>query len=145
MVEISKIVIKGGSGWCVADEAYDDKVTVTSEGISYKYLPLIESRINPTRKWSYKTTSPIFEKHYADLVAAIPAVVNHATDQFCTDVSGIEFILTYSDKTKFKQTFFLPGDEFKDCFKIIKRMVPECEYVPAVLLTKDDYEDNGIE
>jgi len=53
----------------------------------------------------------------------------------CTDIGGIEFIITYSDQNKFKRIFFLPGDEFKDCFQIIERMVPECEYVPAVLIT----------
>lgn len=139
MFEISKIVIKGSSGWCIADEAYDDKFTVTREGIAYEYHPMVETEINPTRKWSYKTTSPIFKKLYADLVEVMPAIVNHETDMWCTDIGGIEFILTYPDKTKFKHTFFLPGDEFNDCFEIIKHMVPESEYVPAVLLTRDDY------
>lgn len=141
MIEISKIVIKGSSGWCPVDEAYDDKVTVTVESIAYEYHPKVETEINPSSKWSYKTTSPIFKRLYADLIEAMPAIVNHETDQFCTDIGGIEFILTYSDKTKFQQTFFLPGDEFKDCFRIIKHMVPECEYVPAVLITEEDYKD----
>jgi len=140
MIEISKIVIKGASGYCCEDEAYYDKVTVTGESIAYEYHPMFETEINPSRKWSYKTTSPIFKKLYADLVEVMPVIVNHDTDMFCTDIGGIEFIITYSDKTKFKETFFLPGDEFKDCFQIIKRMVPECEYVPAVLITEDDYE-----
>lgn len=141
MIEILKIVIKGSSGWCVADEAYHDKVTITGDCVAYEYHPRYASITNPFRKWSYKTNSPIFMKQYADLVEAMPAIVNRDPNIFCTDVGGIEFILTYSDKTKFKQTFLLPGDEFKDCFKIIKKMVPECEYVPAVLLTEDDYKD----
>jgi hypothetical protein len=139
--EINKIVVKGSSGWGILDEAYDDKVTITGESIAYEYRPTIETEINPTRKWSYKTTSPIFKKLYADLVEVMPTVVNHDADLFCTDVGGIEFIVTYADKTKFRQMFFLPGDEFKDCFRIIKQMVPGCEYVPAVLLTRDDYQE----
>lgn len=141
MNEISKIVIKGSSGYCCADEAYSDKISVTGESIAYEYIPMFKTEINPLRKWSYKTTSPVFKKLYADLVKVMPLIVNHGTEMFCTDIGGIEFIITYSDKTKFKETFFLPGDEFKECFQIIKRMVPECEYVPAVLMTEEDYED----
>ncbi|SHI03723.1 hypothetical protein [Clostridium grantii] len=141
MTEISKIVINGTSGYCCAEESYSDKVTVTKESIAYEYHPIFETDINPSRKWSYKTNSPVFEKLYADLIDVIPVIVNHDKDIFCTDIGGIEFIITYSDKTKFKEIFFLPGDEFKECFQIIKRMVPECEYVPAVLITEDDFED----
>jgi hypothetical protein len=43
MIEISKIVIKGTSGYCCADEAYSDKVTVTEESIAYEYHPIFES------------------------------------------------------------------------------------------------------
>ena len=140
MIEISKIVIKSTSGYCCKDEAYSDKVTITKEGIAYEYKPMFEAEINSSRKWSYKTTSPVFKKLYADLVEVLPVIVNHDTDMFCTDIGGIEFIITYSDKTKFKETFFLPGDEFKDCFQIIKCMVPKCEYIPTVLITEDDCE-----
>lgn len=130
VIEISKIVIKGSSGYCCVEEDYSDKVTVTVKSIAYEYIPTVETEINPSRKWSYNTTSPVFKKLYADLVKVMPLIVNHDTDMFCTDIGGIEFIITYSDKTKFKETFFLPEDEFKECFQIIKRMVPECEYVP---------------
>ena len=114
MIEISKIIIKGASGYCCVDEAYYDKVTVTGESIAYEYHPMLETEINPSRKWSYKTTSPIFKKLYADLVKVMPVIVNHDTDIFCTDIGGIEFIITYFDKTKFKKTFFMPGDEFEN-------------------------------
>lgn len=141
MSEISKIIIKGTSGWCRIEEAYKDKVTVTSDGISYEYKPRIKTEINPSRKWSYKTTSPIYKKLFSDLVQIMPSFLHRDKDLDCTDVGSIEFILTYSDETKFKATFFQSGDEFKDCFRIIKQMVPECEYAPAVLLTEDNYED----
>lgn len=141
MSEISKIVIKGTSGFCCADETYEDKVTVTGESIAYEYRPLVETEINVSRQWAYKTTSPIFKKLFADLVKVMPAVVNYEEDMICSDVGEIEFILTYSDKSIFKRSFCLPGDEFGDCFRIIKQMVPGCEYVPAVLLTRDDYQE----
>ena len=35
MAEITRIVIKGSSGYCCVDEAFNDKVTITEESISY--------------------------------------------------------------------------------------------------------------
>lgn len=60
MIDIIKIVIKGASGYCRSDEAYNDKVTITPASIAYEYIPVKESGINPKRKWSYKTNSPKF-------------------------------------------------------------------------------------
>lgn len=139
--EIVKIVSKGESGYGPADEAYSDKVTIEQKGISYEYIPMFESETNPVRKWSYKTSSPIYYRLYEDLKKIIASVTESSTEMFCTDIGSIEFIITYDDKTKFKKTFWVPGDEFKEVFSIIKQMVPGCEYVPAVLLTEEDYED----
>lgn len=63
----------------------------------------------------------------------------------CTDIGGIEFNITYSDKTRFKETYWVPGDYFEELFIAIKSLVPECEYTPAVLLTSEDYEEEGDE
>ena len=141
MNDIVKIVIKGASGYCCVDEAYNDKVTITPESISYEYVPAVESEINPKRKWSYKTNSPIFKMRFDTLVALMPGVTERNTDIFCTDIGGIEFIITYADKTKFQEVFWIPSDYFESQFKVIKSMVPECEYTPAVLITSDDFEE----
>ena len=139
--EIVKIVIKGESGYGPADEAYSDKVTIDQKGISYEYTPMYESAMNPARKWSYKTNSPIYQGLYESLKKTIVSVTEISDEMFCTDIGSIEFIVTYDDKTKFKKIFWAPGDEFTEVFSIIKQMVPGCEYVPAVLLTEEDYED----
>lgn len=139
MKEIVKIVIKGGSGYGPADEAYNDKVTIEKKGISYEYSPTFESETNPVRKWSYKTNSSVYGMLYENLKKSIVSVTERCAEMFCTDIGSIEFIITFDDKTKFKKTFFLPGDEFKEVFSIIKQMVPGCEYVPAVLITEEDY------
>ena len=141
MNEITKVTIKGESGYGPADEAYKDRVTVEKNMISYEYLPVFETETNPMRKWFYKTTSPIYQKLFNGLVEIMPSIINRDLDGFCTDIGAIEFVVSYADKTKWKKTFFLPGDCFKDCFAIIKQMVPGCEYVPAVLLTKEDYDE----
>lgn len=43
MADIIKIVIKGASGYCCSDEPYNDKITITTESISYKYTPFLET------------------------------------------------------------------------------------------------------
>lgn len=141
MPEIERIVIKGASGYCCIDEAFNDKVTITPESIAYEYIPGIESEMNPKRKWSYKTNSPLFKIKYDAIVSMLPEIIERGIAVFCTDIGGIEFHITYSDKTKFKEIYWVPGDYFEELFKIIKSMVPECEYTPAVLLTSEDYEE----
>ena len=145
MEDIIKIVIKGLSGYCCVDEAYNDKVTITPESISHEYIPSVESEMNPKRKWSYKTNSPIFKMKYDTLVDLMPDVTERNIDEFCTDIGGIEFVITYSDKTKFHETFWGPSDYFESQFKAIKSMVPECEYTPVVLLTSEDFEEEDEE
>lgn len=142
---IARIVIKGASGYGSADEAYNDKVTITPTSISYEYKPMYESELNLSRKWSYKTNSPIFRMMYDKVAGMLPAIIERGIQEFCTDIGGIEFTITYSDKTKFKEIYWVPGDYFEELLVAIKRMVPETEYTPAVLLTSEDFDDEEDE
>lgn len=142
---IARIVIKGASGYGSADEAYNDKVTITPTSISYEYKPMYESELNPSRKWSYKTNSPIFRMMYDKVAGMLPAIIERGIQEFCTDIGSIEFNITYSDKTKFKEIYWVPGDYFEELLVAIKRMVPETEYTPAVLLTSEDFDDDEDE
>ena len=142
---IARIVIKGASGYGSADEAYNDKVTITPTSISYEYKPMYESELNPSRKWSYKTNSPIFRMMYDKVAGMLPAIIERGIQEFCTDIGGIEFNITYSDKTKFKEIYWVPGDYFEELLVAIKRMVPETEPTPAVLLTSEDFDDEEDE
>ena len=142
---IARIVIKGASGYGSADEAYNDKVTITPTSISYEYKPMYESELNLSRKWSYKTNSPIFRMMYDKVAGMLPAIIERGIQEFCTDIGGIEFTITYSDKTKFKEIYWVTGDYFEELFVAIKRMVPEMEYTPVVLLTSEDFDDEEDE
>ena len=142
---IARIVIKGASGYGSADEAYNDKVTITPTSISYEYKPMYGSELNPSRKWSYKTNSPIFRMMYDKVAGMLPAIIERGIQEFCTDIGGIEFNITYSDKTKFKEIYWVPGDYFEELLVAIKRRVPETEYTPAVLLTSEDFDDEEDE
>lgn len=141
MADISRIVIKSSSGYCCYDEAYNDKIIITEDAVSYEYIPAVESETNPKRKWKYKTNSPLFRKRFEEIQAMIPGILEKENDLICTDVGGIEFIITYSDKTKVKEMYWVPIDYFSDLFAVIKEIVPETEYIPAVLLTSDDYDE----
>lgn len=136
---------KRGAGYGPADEAYNDKVTITPTSISYEYKPMYESELNPSRKWSYKTNSPIFRMMYDKVAGMLTAIIERGIQEFCTDIGGIEFTITYSDKTKFKEIYWVTGDYFKEFFVAIMRMVPETEYTPVVLLTSEDFEDDEDE
>lgn len=140
-MDISRIVIKGSSGYCSYDEVYNDKITITPVSIEYEYIPMKITDINPVRNWKYKTNSPIFKMTYARILEKISLVTDFSVEEICTDLGIIEFNITYSDKTKFKRKFCCSSNAFTDLFKEIKSMVPECEYIPAVLLTDEDYED----
>ena len=82
MADIIKIVIKGSSGYCCAEEAFNDKVTITPESISYEYNPFIEKEINPKRKWSYKTNSPIFKKIFSNITGMLPGILDRGIKEF---------------------------------------------------------------
>ena len=141
MADIIRIIIKGGSGYGPVDAAYNDKVTIDRDSIRYEYKPVVKSDINVPRKWSYKTTSPIFQKLFTEAVAAVVEILNREEGPFVTDLGVTTFTVTYADKVKSTRDFILPGDEFKECFGIVKQMVPGCEYTPAVLLTSEDYDE----
>ncbi len=133
--DIIRITIKSESGYCSAEDAYNDKVTITRGSIQYEYKPLYASEMNTAQNWSYKTSNPDFQKRFDELVVLIPAALKRQDDPFVTDIGAITFLVTYADKTKKERTFFLLGDEFRDLFFIIRQMVPSCECIPMVLQT----------
>ena len=142
MKEVSRIKIEGASGYCPYEDAYNDTLVIEKNSIKYEYKPTQESDINPVRKWSYKTTSPLFEKLFDDVVALLPTVINTDNEAvFCTDVGGYSFTVTYSDGSKWKEWFCTVGDTFADFFRCIKRMIPESEYTPVLLLTNEDFDE----
>ena len=142
-MQIIKIVIKGASGYGSIDEAYEDKVTLTSSSISYEYKPhpLSQSDTNVHRKWSYKTNSPLFAELF-EAIAAKTLEYLHNEDEvlMALDIGPIDIVATFDDKHKESLHLFCPSEYFADLFRMIKQMVPNCEDIPAVLLTQEDYE-----
>jgi len=119
-------------------------VTITPQSITYEYEPIYESKLNPPQKWSYKTISPKFKLLYEKLTEMLPLIMNMDTEIVCTDVGSIEFII-YADKKKESRLYWSTGDDFKDCFAIVKQMVSSCELIPSVLSTSEDYAQEETE
>lgn len=145
MKKIVRIIIKGSSGYCPVYEAYTDKVTLTPSSIAYEYIPEIETEINPKRKWSYKTNSPLFAIAFEKISEMMPQIIYNHDILMATDLGPISFTVTYEDKTREYTSCWCSGDNFHDLFKLIKQLVPQTEYIPAVLLTSDDYSDEEEE
>ena len=133
MPEILKITIKGCSGYCSYDDAYDDKLVLTPMSISYDYVPLQESELNHIRKWSYKTNRHFFRESFEQVASMIPDILSADDTFLCTDVGMVDFTVTYSDKTRKHIRYWCTGDHFLKCFSIIKKLVPNGEEIPKVL------------
>lgn len=116
MADIVKIVIKGSSGYCSLDEAYKDKISITADSIAYEYKPVFESEMKPKRKWKYETNSTFFKVKYNQITDMIPAIFEKDIVEFCTDIGGIEFNITYSDKSRYKEIYWAPGDFDEQAF-----------------------------
>lgn len=142
MKEITRIVIKGSSGYVPADYAYHDKLTITPEAIAYEYKPWVESPENPARNWRYTSDSPEFRAQFAEVAAGIREALEFSSDIEILDVGTVEFTVTYSDKTKETAQFSLIGDWSHDLFMDIKMMVPFTEMIPPTLWTEEDEEED---
>ena len=94
MADIIRIVIKGGSGYGPVDEAFSDKVTIDCDSIRYEYTPVVESEINMPRKWTYKTSSPIFQKLFREAATAVEVILNWEEEPFVTDLVVTSFTIT---------------------------------------------------
>ena len=134
---ISRIVIKGTNAF--PRTCYNDKITIDENSISYEYKPRDATKDNPVQKWSYKTTSPIFQKLFMRVCKAVEEVISWNIISRCCDAGVTTFEVTYADKRKVKRVFITQRENFKKCFAVIKQMVPACERVPAVLFTQIDY------
>jgi len=140
MSDIIKIMIKGGSGYGPVDEAYEDRLVITSSSISYEYKPhpMSDSETNIYRKWSYKTSSPLFVTLFQRIAEMTPHFLYNDEVLFCTDIGPTIITATFDDKHRETVNYFCPNEFFADYFRVIKQMVPTTEYTPAVLMTSED-------
>lgn len=142
-MKTKKIVIKSTSGYCPVDYAYNDKLTMTANSITYEYKPYLENdnSLNVRRKWLYKTTSSILSLAFEKIAVAVDEILSRDQEAMYCDCGNIDFIVTYDDGNKVARKFGVPADEFADCFKIIKEIIPVTEDVPEAIRISEDCED----
>ena len=144
MKEITRIVIKGRSGYVPMDHVYSDKVIITPGSIEYEYIPAVETPENPARKWKYTSNTPEFREQFDIVAAQLPdwLLNNLPDDDYYTDMGEVTFEITFKNiKKKFKTTEPLVSEWFEGIFMDIKMMVPFTEKIPATLWTRQDEED----
>lgn len=140
VMKAKNIVIKSTSGFCPVVYAYNDKLSITPDSIEYEYKPYLESEsiLNPYKKWSYKTANSIYPLAFEKIADAVDEILKRELDAFYTDIGAIDFIVIYGDGSKASRSFKLLSDEFADCFKIIKKIVPATEFTPKVIKIYED-------
>ena len=123
--------------------AYNDKLTITANSIAYEYKPYLESdnSLNVLRKWSYKTTNSIFSSAFEKIAVDVDEILSRDQEAMYCDSGNIDFIVTYYDGNKVAREFGVPADEFADCFKIIREIVPVTEDVPEAIRISEDCDD----
>ena len=132
MTKIKKITIRTTSGYCPYNYAYEDKMVITENSITYVNKPVYPDGIYAPVKWSYKSDSKAFKswfddiyKIYEDCFARIPL------DYFVTDVGEIKFSFLYENGEKDSNDFPFTG-EFDDLLRHLSKMVPEAEETPVM-------------
>ncbi len=138
MCSISRIVVKGSSGYGPYDEAYDDCLTITHDGLQHVYKPLCISEKHQPRKWSYRTDNPEFEKVWNEICYLIPDILS-LDEEMVLDGCETRFTVTFENKTKIVKNFWSTfAEPLGELLRLMKKMVPDTEEVPEVLRTGDE-------
>ena len=106
-MKTKKIVIKSTSGFCPVEYAYNDKLTITANSISYECKPYFDSdnSLNVRMKWSYKTTNSIFSLVFEKIAVAVDEILSRDQEAMYCDCGNIDFIVTYDDGNKVAREF----------------------------------------
>lgn len=118
-------------------------MTITANSIAYEYKPYLEidNSLNMRRKWSYKTTNSIFSSAFEKIAVAVDEILSRDQEAMYCDSGNIDFIVTYDDGNKMVREFGVPADEFANCFKIIREIIPVTEDVPEAIRISEDCDD----
>lgn len=138
MKEIDKLVIRSLSGYCPVEMAYEDKLTVEKDSISYQYKPVVETENNPQRKWRYTSNSPEFLRLFYEMAAQLPFVMELSNTLETKDAGNIHLYVTFTDRSKWSRESWMPIDCYQKCFSYIRKMIPTAEMMPPALSGGED-------
>lgn len=144
---IKRIMIKGSSGYCEVNDAYEDEVVLTEDSVSYERRPHPESNpaLHQYRKWQYKSDSPAFVLAFREITEMTVQYLKIKDQIAICDIGETEITAVFEDGHKESNTFAVFSDFFEVYFHLIKRMIPACEETPFVLMTEEDYDEDDPE
>ena len=138
MNSIKRIVLRSTSGYGTLESGYCDELVIERNCISYKYEPIEETLSNPKQKWKYKATSLVFEQSFDDISEIMQGIMKSDPGEIIYDIGGTDIRITFSDKTKWEQSFYSYNVLFDFLYLAIKKLIPSCEKVPVVIKTIDE-------
>ncbi len=133
MKEIVRVTIKSHSGYGCIVHSFEYRLTMTRSMMAHEYRPYIATEENPVRKWRYTTTSATYAAAFEKVSGLIEETLYSDLDGHVLDAGGIEFILTYSDKTRFQKYYTLTEYDFPEIFRPIARLIPQAEWDDVLL------------
>ena len=140
MNDVKRIVITSTSGYGSVADAYQDRLTLTLEGISYKRTPEIESDYNYGRTWTFKTNNREYQGYVDYLAEKVVELIRNGIPYEVTDVGVIGFTVVYEDGTRLKDSYKINSSYFSNILSGLEEYLPRCETLP--ILSYDDEEDD---
>lgn len=94
-----------------------------------------------TRSGHIKRRAVFFSLAFEKIAVAVDEILSRDQEAMYCDCGNIDFIVTYEDGNRMVREFGVPADEFADCFKIIREIIPVTEDVPEAIRISEDCED----
>lgn len=135
METIKQVTIKSASAYGPVDYAYEDKLTLTSHGVSYELTPVIKDGHYKKCKWKYETTSAFFSRLFQKIAVAVNThIIENNVSMNYIDAGVLEFIVVFSDKSKFERCITFYDVDFTSLLLLIDKAVPSIEENRPVIL-----------
>lgn len=144
MEGITRIVIESCSGYCSADCAYEDKLTLTANRIAYKCKPYLEAGQIIPIEWSYRVDSPVFQS-YVDRIAKMVEEKSFWLNIPIHDAGTTTLSVFGGRKRIWSYCEYGCPVQFRDVFDVIQRLVPPIEVLPLCIDFFDSDMDDETE
>ena len=133
MAEITSIKITKNPGYGCSSTMFQEKIKLTAHAIEYKLIPHMHNKRDAESYWKYQSDGEYFRDLVKEAFDELGKLVLLDDNKDCCDIGSMEFVITYSDKTKFKKTFWRPPTDFSSGLMVIRNLVPHTEQMPRFL------------
>ena len=133
MTEITKVAITKNPGYGCSSTMFQEKIVLTSNSIEYRVIPHMNNKRDAEKHWSYKSNSESVKGRIKEAFDEFGKIICLDENEGCCDIGSLEFVITYSDKTKIEKIFWRPPTDFKAGFMAIRNLIPHTEKMPRFL------------